>query len=146
MNHFSRSPLDPPLLLHQHCIQNRRQPILKSTIIIIRNNQIPNPIQPRLPQLFSGKRKGAQVCGGKTLDDVLLNAACGGHDSGDVVVLDEVADCLAETRGDEVGRVAEENSALCGRGRGLFVLVVCVGGQVAWLPASLQPVSTWFGD
>lgn len=53
-----------------------------------------------------------EICWGKTFDEVLLNAAGGGDDGRDVFMLDKIANCFPEARGDEVGRVAEEDVGL----------------------------------
>jgi hypothetical protein len=63
-----------------------------------------------LVELPSGRKESRS----EALDEVLLDSASGGDEAGDVFVLDEEADDLAETGGDEVGGVAEEDGAFCG--------------------------------
>ena len=67
----------------------------------------------------------------EALDEVLLDAAGGGDEAGDVFVLDEVQDDLAQAGGDEVGGVAEEDGAAGvgadARVEEFFRLVLCDG-------------------
>jgi hypothetical protein len=99
-----------------HLIEEGHDPVLKLAIVVVRDEQVSDPVQPPPPQscavvveLAPGSEEGRT----ETLDQVFLDAACGGDEARDVVVLDEEADHFAQAGRDEVGRVAEEDGALC---------------------------------
>ena len=101
MNNLRRRPNNSILLLLlHHLIQNRHDPILKFTIIIIRNQQIPNSVQPLLSEIVPSQIKFAQVRWTKTFDNVFFYTS-GGSDY-DVYegVLGEETDVFADAGGD----------------------------------------------
>ena len=54
---------------------------LKLNIIVVGNQKISNPVYPLVPQLSAGQTEVPQVCGGQTLDKVLLHSPSRGHDT-----------------------------------------------------------------
>lgn len=114
MNDFTRTPYLPRLLLlFEHLIQDRHNPILKLTVVFVGNKEVPDPIHPLLPQLRAVEVEIPKVRGSKTLDEILFDAACGRDDRFDMSVFDEMADGFTEAGGDEIRRVSEEYIDFC---------------------------------
>ena len=79
MYHFTWCPPYSIFLLLQHFIHYRSQPILESTIIIIRNNKISNPIKSALSQCRPWSGEFAEIRRCKTLYQIFFDPTGGGN-------------------------------------------------------------------
>ncbi|KUI62102.1 hypothetical protein VP1G_11379 [Cytospora mali] len=107
------------LLLLEHLVHDRDNPVFKSAVVGVGHNQVTNAVQTFGAQVLphGAEAPGGQVGVAQALDEVLLDAAGGGDDGGDVAVLDEVAQDAAQAGRDEVGGVAEEDGGPVARVR-----------------------------
>jgi hypothetical protein len=76
-------------LLCKHAIEDRREPVFKLAIIVIRNDKVSDPIHALLPQLCSIKIPIGEISLPEALDKVFLNTAGGSDYCRDVSVLDK---------------------------------------------------------
>ena len=106
------------LLLGKQAVQDRNQPVLERAVVVVWDDEVADPVHALFAQSRAGHAEGAEVRLGQAFDEVFLDAAGRRHDGGDVLVLDEVADRLAQAGRDQVRRVAEED---CRFGAGVGV-------------------------
>ena len=105
-------------LLREHGVKDRDDPVFKGAIITVGHNQVADAVHALFPQVGAVGAEGGEIGGGEAFDQVFFDAASGRDNSGDVAVLDKVAEGGAEARGDEIGGVAEEDGRF---GAGLWV-------------------------
>nr|POE65042.1 hypothetical protein CFP56_34710 [Quercus suber] len=103
------------LLLLQHPVQDGDDPILERAIVAVGNDEVADAVHALLPQACAVGREGAQVGGGQAFDEVLLDPARGRDDGGDVSMLDQPAERLAEAGGDQVRGVTQEDGGAVAR-------------------------------
>lgn len=96
------------LLLGQHGVEDGQHPVLEGAVVVVGHDEVADAVQALCTQAGAGRGELAQVGRAQTLDEVLLDAAGRGDDGGDMLVLYQVAQRLAQARGDQVGRVAQE--------------------------------------
>lgn len=101
------------LLLGEQSVKNGHDPVLKETVVIVGDDEVADAVQALGAQCGAWRRKGAHVCWGEALDEVLLDAAGGGDDGADVGVLGEITKGAAQAGGDQVAGVAEEDGGFC---------------------------------
>lgn len=94
------------LLLFQHLVENRDDPVFESAVIVVWDNEITDAVQTLLAQVGAWGAEGSHVCVAETFDEVLLNATSSGDDGGNVLVLNQPAEDTAEAGRDEIGGVA----------------------------------------
>jgi len=99
------------LLVHD-LIQNGRDPVLKQTVVVVRNEQIADSVDALVAQLGAGELEVALDSRRQTLDEVLFHAAGRRHQAVDHLVLAQVADVFAHAARHHVGGVAEEDGAV----------------------------------
>lgn len=83
-------------LLRKHRVQYRRQPVLEFAVVVIRHDEVTNTIHTTSAQVRAIKEEIGEIGFAKAFDKVLLDAAGGGDDAGDVLVLHEVQNDFAE--------------------------------------------------
>ena len=76
------------LLLLQHLVKDGNNPVLKGAIVVIRNHEISYSVETFLAQIRAVSTKRCKIGIAEALDEVLLDAACGGDDRVDVLVFD----------------------------------------------------------
>ena len=115
-------------LFLEHLVQDGNHPVLELAVVVVRHDEVTYAIHAAPPQVRAVKVEIGEVRLAEALDEVLFDAASGGHERADVLMLHEVQDDLAQARGNEVRGVAQENVALYVlphfRIAELFVLVV----------------------
>ena len=97
------------LLLGKQAVQDRNQPVLERAVVVVWDDEVADPVHALFAQSRAGHAEGAEVRLRQALDEVFLDAASRRHDGGDVLVLDEVADRLAQAGRDQVRCVAEKD-------------------------------------
>jgi hypothetical protein len=129
------------LLLFKHRVQYRRQPVLEFAVVVVRHDEVADTIHAPSAQVRAVEGKVGEIGFAKALDKVLLDAAGGGDDARDVLVLHEVQDDFAEARGYEIGGVAEKDvAARSGAkfGVGTFLRFVVRDWFIGEAPATLK--------
>ena len=97
------------LLLGEQRVEDGDEPVFEGAVVAVGHDEVADAVHARGAEAGSGRAEGAEVGGRKAFDQVFLHAAGCCHDGGDVLVLHQVADRVAQPGGDQVGRVAEEN-------------------------------------
>ena len=98
-------------LLRKHGVEDGHEPVLELAVVIVGDDEVPDAVHAALAEVRAVEVEVCEVGRAEALDEVLLDAAGGGDEAGDVFVLDEVEDNLAQAGGYEVGGVAEEDGA-----------------------------------
>jgi hypothetical protein len=98
-------------LLRKHRVQYRGQPVLEFAVVVVRHDEVADTVHAASAQVRAIKGEVGEIGFAKAFDKVLLDAAGGGDDARDVLVLHEVQDDFAEARGYEVRGVAEKDAA-----------------------------------
>ena len=98
------------LLLRQHCIENRHQPILELAIIVVRHNEISNPVQTSPTEVCAVKVPVSKVCLAEAFYKVFFNPACSRHNCRDMSVLHQIQKDFAESGRNEIRSISEENT------------------------------------
>ena len=112
-NHLRWRPLRPLLtLLDEHRIQERSEPILKLTVIVVWDEHVANAVDAALPQIRTWECGVANVVWGHALHEVLLDPARRRDDDVNHTVLDEKTYHLPHAARDHVGGVGEKDLAL----------------------------------
>lgn len=83
-------------LFLSHALQDRHDPIFKLAIVVIGNDQVSNAVHAPFPKRRAIKCKVAEVGVAEAFDEIFLDPARGGTDSGDELVLDEEQQNLAK--------------------------------------------------
>ena len=99
------------LLLRKHRVQYRHQPVLKFAVIIVRHDEVADTIHAASAQVGAIKGKVSEISFAEAFDKVFLDAAGGGDDARDLLVLHQVQNDFAKARGYEIRRVAEKDVA-----------------------------------
>ena len=115
------------LLLLEHGVEDGHDPVLKGAVVLVGHDEVADAVEALEAEALAVGAEGGHVGVAEALDKVLLDAAGGGDDGRDVLVLDQVAQDAAEARRDEVGGVAEEDCRLV---VGLGVPPGSLGGEV----------------
>ena len=99
------------LLFREHRIQYWREPVLELAVVVVRNDKIPDTIHATSAEVGAIEREVGEIRLPETFDKVLLDAAGGGNDAGDVSMLYEVQYNLTQPRGYKVRSVAKKDVA-----------------------------------
>lgn len=78
------------LLLREHGVENWHDPVFEGAVVIVGYNEVSNSVEAFGAQLGACSAEGAHVGVAEAFDEVFFDAAGGGHDGGDVVVLCQV--------------------------------------------------------
>ena len=103
------------LLLLEHLVENGHDPVLEGAVVAVGDHEVADAVHALFAQVGARRGEGAQVGGGETLDKVFLNAAGRGDNGRDMFMLDQVAQCFAQARRDEIGRISEKDGGAVAR-------------------------------
>ena len=95
-------------LLGEHGVEDWDDPVLKGAVVAVGHDEVADAVHAFLPQVGAVGAEGGEIGGSEAFDQIFFDAAGRRDNSGDVTVLDKVAEGGAEARGDEIGGVAEE--------------------------------------
>ena len=83
------------VLLSSHLIQDRHHPVFKLAVVIVRHNQVADPIQTTFPEGGSIQMEAAEIRRAQTFDKVFFNTTGGSHNARHVFVLHQKMNHLA---------------------------------------------------
>lgn len=75
-------------LLFEHFVEDGEQPVFEGAVIAVGDDEVADTVHALAAEGDAGCGEGAEVGWGEALDEILLDAAGGGDDCGDVFVLD----------------------------------------------------------
>ena len=67
------------LLLLQHGVQYWHYPLFKFTVVVVRHQEVPYPVDPFVSQLLAREREFTEESWSQTFDEVLFDPPCSGH-------------------------------------------------------------------
>ena len=93
----ARGPYAPTgLLLCKHRVQYGCQPVLEFAVVIVRHDEVSNTVHAASAQVCAVEGEISEIGFAETFDEVLLDAAGGGDEARDVLVLHEVQNDFAK--------------------------------------------------
>lgn len=114
--HFTRRPpysvVAGSLLLLDHIVQDRYDPVFEFAIIVVRHEQVADPVETSAAQIcavqveLSSRRN---ISRSQAFDQIFFDPTSGRDQAIDVFVLDQEANDLSKAGGNQIRRVAEEN-------------------------------------
>lgn len=138
----ARRPYAPTgLLLCKHRVQYGCQPVLEFAVVVVRHDEVANPIHAASAQVCAVEGEISEIGFAEAFDEVLLDAAGGGDEARDVLVLHEVQNDFAKARGYEIRGVAEEDVAArsgAELGAGTFVRFILRDWLIGEAPTTLR--------
>lgn len=99
-------------LFGNESIENRNYPVLKGAVVAVGNDEVADTIEALGTKTSSWGRETAQISGSKTFNKVLFYTTGSCNDCGDMLMLNQIADCFPETGGYQIGGVPEEDCGL----------------------------------
>ena len=99
------------LLFSMHLLDQFYEPSLEQGVVVVRHNQISNPVQSLLSQLLALELEIAHVMVSEKLHEIFLDSSASGHYARDHAVLAQVPNVLSHSAGCHIGSVPQKYSA-----------------------------------
>ena len=96
----------------EHGVEDGDYPVFEGAVVAVGDYEVADSVHTFGSKTGSRRGEGSEVGVSEAFDEVFFHSAGRGDDGGDMVMLNEVAECFTKSGRDQIGRVAEEYGGL----------------------------------